>query len=119
MLPATALSVTEDLGPHGFPSKARIEIAAADSNPEAGTDLMQIGLEVTPVAFGPVLLRNDDGRTSRFPRAMVDLPDRRRPHRRRAGSSGTSPTQRPRPTPPDPNDACRTTSAATHHDQHR
>ena len=30
-----------------------------------------IGLDVTPVAFGPVLLRNDDGRTSRFPRAMV------------------------------------------------
>ncbi len=26
---------------------------------------------MTPVAFGPVLLRNDDGRTSRFPRAMV------------------------------------------------
>ena len=32
---------------------------------------MQIGIDVTPVAFGPVLLRNDDGRTSRFPRAMV------------------------------------------------
>ena len=33
---------------------------------------MQIGLEVTPVAFGPVLLRNDeDGRVSRFPRAMI------------------------------------------------
>ena len=32
----------------------------------------RIGLEVTPVAFGPVLLRNDeDGRVSRFPRAMV------------------------------------------------
>ena len=30
-----------------------------------------LGLDVTPVAFGPVLLRNDDGRTSRFPRAMV------------------------------------------------
>jgi hypothetical protein len=71
LLPATALSVTEDVGPHGFPSKARIEIAGTDSNPEAGTDLVQIGLDVTPVAFGPVLLRNDDGRTSRFPRAMV------------------------------------------------
>jgi hypothetical protein len=23
------------------------------------------------LAFGPVLLRNDDGRTSRFPRALV------------------------------------------------
>ena len=26
---------------------------------------------MSPVAFGPVLLRNDDGRTSRFPRAML------------------------------------------------
>ena len=39
VLPATALSVTEDVGPHGFPSKARIEIAATDANPEAGSDL--------------------------------------------------------------------------------
>ena len=60
--PATALTVSEDLGDHGFPSRARIEITAGDS----------LGLEVTPVAFGPVLLRNDeDGRASRFPRAMV------------------------------------------------
>lgn len=60
--PATALTVTEDLGDHGFPSRARIDITAGDS----------LGLEVTPVAFGPVLLRNDeDGRVSRFPRAMV------------------------------------------------
>ena len=71
VLPATALTVTEDLGQHGFPSKGRIDIAAADANPDAGTDPMQIGLEVTPVAFGPVLLRNDDGRVSRFPRAMI------------------------------------------------
>lgn len=62
-LPATALSVTEEVGAHGFPSTARIEIAAAPDH--------DIGLDVTPVAFGPVLLRNDDGRTSRFPRAMV------------------------------------------------
>ena len=60
--PATALTVTEDLGDQGFPSRARIDITAGDS----------LGLEVTPVAFGPVLLRNDeDGRVSRFPRAMV------------------------------------------------
>ena len=71
VLPATALSVSEDAGPHGFPSTARIEISATDGNPDAGSDLVQIGLDVTPVAFGPVLLRNDDGRTSRFPRAMV------------------------------------------------
>ena len=50
--------------------QARIDIAAA-LDPEGGTDLMQLGLDVTPVAFGPVLLRNDDGRISRFPRAMV------------------------------------------------
>ena len=61
--PVTSLTVTEDLGDHGFPSRARIEIAAAPEH--------DIGLDVTPVAFGPVLLRNDDGRTSRFPRAMV------------------------------------------------
>jgi hypothetical protein len=67
VLPATSLTVTEDTGAHGFPSVARIDIGARD----AGTGTMQIGLDVTPVAFGPVLLRNDDGRTSRFPRAMV------------------------------------------------
>jgi len=75
--PATALSVTEELGDHGFPSRARIEIAAApahdngSSSGGGGGGGGTIGLDVTPVAFGPVLLRNDDGRTSRFPRAMV------------------------------------------------
>jgi hypothetical protein len=61
--PVTGLSVTEDVGEYGFPSSARIEIAAAPGH--------DIGLDVSPVAFGPVLLRDDDGRTSRFPRAMV------------------------------------------------
>ena len=62
--PATAVTVTEELGEHGFPTSGRIEIAAAPAH--------DLGLDVTPVAFGPVLLRNDeDGRTSRFPRAMV------------------------------------------------
>ncbi len=65
--PATALTVTEDLGDHGFPSSARIDIAA---DPGPGPEL-DLGIEITPVAFGPVLLRNDDGRTSRFPRALV------------------------------------------------
>ena len=84
VLPATALTVTEDLGDFGFPSTCRIDIAATDANPEAGSDLMQIGLDVTPVAFGPVLLRNDeDGRISRFPRAMVTCRTRRRSHGRR------------------------------------
>jgi hypothetical protein len=69
--PATALTVTEELGAHGFPSKARIEIAVGPG-PEPGSAGVPLGLEVTPVAFGPVLLVNDvDGRTSRFPRAMV------------------------------------------------
>ena len=62
--PATALDVTEDVGEHGFPTRARIDIEAAPAH--------SLGIDVTPVAFGPVLLRNeDDGRTSRFPRAMV------------------------------------------------
>jgi hypothetical protein len=66
--PVTALTVTEDIGDHGFPSRARIEIAA---DPGPGPEL-DLGIEVTPVSFGPVLLRNDDdGRTSRFPRALV------------------------------------------------
>ncbi len=65
--PATGLTVTEDLGDHGFPSRARIDIAV---DPGPGPEL-NLGIEVTPVSFGPVLLRNDDGRTSRFPRAMV------------------------------------------------
>ena len=65
--PAAALTVTEDLGDHGFPSRARIEISGGSDDTGDG-----LGLEVTPVAFGPVLLRNDeDGRVSRFPRAMV------------------------------------------------
>ncbi len=67
--PLTALSVTEEMGEHGFPTSARVEIAAAPEH--------DLGLDVTPVAFGPVVLRDDDPaaganpRTSRFPRAMV------------------------------------------------
>jgi hypothetical protein len=61
--PATAVSVKEQLGEHGFPTAVRIEIAAAAQD---------VGIDVTPVALGPVLLRDEDsGRTSRFPRAMV------------------------------------------------
>jgi hypothetical protein len=58
--PITGLSVREDPGAHGLPTSARLEI-------EPGA----LGITVTPIAFGPVLLRNDDGRTSHFPRAMV------------------------------------------------
>ena len=63
--PITALSVNEQLGAHGFPTRVRIELAAAPAH--------DIGLDVTPVAVGPVLLRDDvSGRTSRFPRAMLE-----------------------------------------------
>ena len=63
-LPVTALSVKEDLGQHGFPSRARIDVAAAPAH--------ALSLDITPLAFGPVLLRDDEsGRTSRFPRAMI------------------------------------------------
>jgi hypothetical protein len=68
--PLGALSVTEELVQHGFPKKARIELTAgllSDDAPPTG-----LGLDVTPTAFGPVLLRNDDGRTSRFPRALLE-----------------------------------------------
>jgi hypothetical protein len=58
--PIAELTVTEELADHGFPTSAHIAI-----NPGG------LSFEVTPLAFGPVLLRNDDGRTSRFPRAMV------------------------------------------------
>jgi hypothetical protein len=62
--PITALSVKEAPGPHGFPSSARIEISTG-----VAPDL---GITVTPLAFGPVLLRDEPtGRTSHFPRAMV------------------------------------------------
>jgi hypothetical protein len=67
--PITALTVTEDEGPHGFPTKARVEIDAGAV--ERRSPPVELGIDVTPLAFGPVLLRNDDGRTSRFPRALV------------------------------------------------
>jgi hypothetical protein len=60
----TVLSVTEDLGAHGFPTSARIELGCGD---QAGA----LVIDVTPIAYGPVLFRNDDGRTTRFPRALV------------------------------------------------
>ena len=85
--PVTALSVVEDWAS----TASRVAAPRSTSPPQPAHDL---GIEVTPVAFGPVLLRNDDGRTSRFPRAMVGLPHRRRPRRARAGSSGTSPIRR-------------------------
>jgi hypothetical protein len=70
VLPITALTVAEDEGPHRFPTKARLEIQAGAL--DEGSPVVELGIDVTPLAFGPVLLRNDDGRTSRFPRALVD-----------------------------------------------
>ena len=62
--PVTALSVQETLGDHGFPTEAHIHVAAAPDD--------DLHLDVEPLAFGPVLLRDDEsGKTSRFPRAMV------------------------------------------------
>jgi hypothetical protein len=62
--PITALSVDEQLGEHGFPTRVRMELAAAPA--------YDIGMDVIPDAFGPVLLCDEEnGRTSRFPRAML------------------------------------------------
>jgi hypothetical protein len=68
--PLSALTVTETLVQHGFPSKARIDLTAG--LPTGAAPPIGLGLDITPVAFGPVLLRNDDGRTSRFPRAQLE-----------------------------------------------
>jgi hypothetical protein len=70
--PLNALSVTEDLVQHGFPRQARIDLTAGALGGGDAPPARALGLDVTPVAFGPVLLRNDDGRTSRFPRAMLE-----------------------------------------------
>ncbi len=60
--PISALEVSEALGREGMPTAATVRI-------EPGG--YELGVE--PVAFGPVLLTADDGRVSRFPRAMVDV----------------------------------------------
>ena len=69
--PVEHLEVTEDCDADGFATTARIVMAPSG-----------IGLQVTPKAWGPVLLTAPDGRSSRFPRAMVDLEadDGRRGH---------------------------------------
>jgi hypothetical protein len=55
-----SLTVTEELGPDGFPRHARAVVEPG------GLDL-----EIEPLAFGPVLLTAPDGRISRFPRALA------------------------------------------------
>jgi hypothetical protein len=56
----------------GFPRQARIELTAGGFGGPDAAPATALGLDITPVAFGPVLLRNDDGRTSRFPRALLE-----------------------------------------------
>ncbi len=58
--PVEALEVTELLGDEGMPVRARASV-------EPGG----LGIEIRPIAFGPVLLTAPDGRTSRFPRAAA------------------------------------------------
>ncbi len=75
VLTVTSLSVREDLGPEGFPTGARIELTAMDTSGGVGVGngvaSLELGIDVEPLAYGPVLLTDDDGRTSRFPRALV------------------------------------------------
>jgi hypothetical protein len=58
--PVSTLTITEEIGDHGFPYSARIIL-----------DPGGLDLAVYPLAFGPLLLRANDGRVSRFPRAMA------------------------------------------------
>jgi hypothetical protein len=58
--PLSSLTVSEELGEHGFPRSAYIELEPG------GFDLA-----VYPLAFGPLLLRAPDRRVSRFPRAVA------------------------------------------------
>jgi hypothetical protein len=94
----TSLAVHENLGHEGLPKVARIDLTAMDlarepghkaddnhdtssgSGPGPGDEneettggqtRVQLGIDVEPLAYGPVLLRDDNGRTSRFPRALV------------------------------------------------
>jgi hypothetical protein len=60
VVPVEGLSVSEELGPEGMPTAARIAL-----------DPPGLELEVRPVAFGPLVLTAPDGRTSHFPRAAA------------------------------------------------
>lgn len=54
------VEVDADLDPDGLAVRARLEVGGLD-------------LEVTPVAWSPVLLTHDDGRQARFPRALCTV----------------------------------------------
>jgi hypothetical protein len=73
VLTITSLSVDEKLGHVGLPTTARIELTARDLMGDSGDSdhQVELGIDVEPLAYGPVLLQDDDGRTSRFPRAIV------------------------------------------------
>ena len=116
VLPATSLSVTEDLGAHGFPSKARIDIAGPAPNrgrrrprqdrPRGDTGRLRSGTAAQRL-----------GRTGQpLPPGHGHLPDRRRPHRRRLDrveSARSWPRLRPTTPehPPNNKPPTRTTSA--------
>lgn len=56
MVTTNAVNADEDLGPHGFPTRANVAIG-------------DLALGIEPIAFAPALL-TWEGRVSRFPRAM-------------------------------------------------
>jgi hypothetical protein len=68
--PVTTLTVTDHMGDHGFPTSARLQVGTEAASGVA-SDRDHLDLTVTPVAFGPALFTNDDGRISRFPRALI------------------------------------------------
>ncbi len=57
---AQQVTATEEVGPDGLITRARIAID-------------ELGLDVEPLAFGPLRLEAPDGRVSEFPRAMCRL----------------------------------------------
>jgi hypothetical protein len=61
LLPATAITATEDADADGFPTTAAMSVDA-----EGG----RLVLDVEPVAFSPLVFTSDDGRVTRFPRAL-------------------------------------------------
>jgi hypothetical protein len=63
LAPVHAVDATEELGDHGLPVAARIGLGDLDC-------------DVAPIALAPALLTADDGRISRFPRALCHFTDR-------------------------------------------
>ena len=80
--PVETLEVTELLGDEGLPVHGRAVVVPGG-----------IELEIRPIAFGPVLLTAEDGRTSRFPRAAARFTAA-------DGRSGTGWIEWNQPTPP-------------------